>query len=270
MWGSAAILGLGAAADVWLFRRMTSLPDPLKLTCTSFTNNGYRGWVLSAGCGQPVVLIASMVVRARSYLPLIRELSKTHQVWVLEPPGSGRGSRLAEPWSVARYGEWVNAILEENDLRQLTLVGHSNSGPVAMDVALRSRRIANLVLVDSVGGRTRRGIVRVLSARVADGCQEMALNLRAWWHVAFNILVHRRSFFHQVRLGCNASYLGLAGQVTVPCVVAWGKRDLTMPLQSGLRLHRSIPQSQLLVARGSHDWLVTQPQAFTRLLFKTH
>ena len=265
---TAAALVVGAAFDALLFRRMRSTRSPTRLVCRSFTSSGKRAYFLQAGHGAVVVVIASMVVRARTYLPLVRELAKSHRVIVLEAPGCGRSSRLDRPWSVAQYGQWVNAFIEQQDLSRVTLLGHSNSGPVAMEVTRHSTRVSQLILVDSVGGRAQHGLLRVLGARAADACQEMGLNLRAWWHVAYNMLVHPKSFFHQVWFGSQACHLSTATRLPVPTVVAWGKRDLTMPLRSALRLHRAIGGSQLVVGPGSHDWLITHPRAFVQLLFE--
>ena len=48
-----------------------------------------------------------------------------------------------------------------------------------------------------------------------------------------------------------------------PTLLAWGRRDWTVPLCCGETLHRLIPDSELYISRdGSHDWLMTHPAEF--------
>lgn len=214
-----------------------------------------------------IVILASLLVRARSYLPLLRELTRRFRVLVLELPGSGRGSRLEQPWTTEQYARWTASLLAENGLHAITLVGHSNSGPVALHTALQSPHVARLVLVDSIGARRRGGIVTVIAARCVDGLQELALDLRGWWHLAYNVVVHPRSFLAQVRAASRCKLLDAAHFVRVPAVIAWAPRDVTMPIACARRFQASMPHARLVVGPGAHDWLITHPRAFVERVF---
>jgi pimeloyl-ACP methyl ester carboxylesterase len=228
---------------------------------------GLRAHYLEAGEGPVLVLLASMLVRARSYLPLLHRLARHFRVLVVELPGSGRSARLARPWTLARYTRWTARLLERLQLEQVVLVGHSNSGAVALLVAaLRDGRIARVILSDTIGARRRRSVPRVVLARMVDACFEWGLNLRAWWHILHNVLRHTRSFLHQVKVGSRAALLRLAPRVRVPVLLAWGRNDHTMPLSCATRLQERLARSRLYVGQGSHDWLVTEPEEFTRAL----
>lgn len=152
---SVVLVGLGVVGlgvDAARFRAARRGRSGARMHVESVEVRGRRGVLLEAGRGKPVVVLASMLVRARSYLPLIQALGRSRRVIVVELPGSGRASRLSRPWSIEAYSDWVAAWLEEADLKQVDLVGHSNSGPVAMQVAARSPRIERLVLVRQRGG----------------------------------------------------------------------------------------------------------------------
>jgi pimeloyl-ACP methyl ester carboxylesterase len=103
-----------------------------------------------------------------------------------------------------------------------------------------------------------------VAARLVDACFEWGLNLRAWWHILYNALRHPRSFFHQVKVGCRAALLRWAPQVRIPVLLAWGKRDHTMPLPCAERLRERMPRALVYVGAGSHDWLITDSREFTR------
>lgn len=229
---------------------------------------GARGAWLEAGQGEPVVLLASTLVRAQSYLPLLRALAPHRRVLVVELPGSGASSRVLRPWSIDRYSAWVSALLRELDLDGVTLIGHSVTGAVALQLGASEPRVARLILVGSIGARARGGVGRVTAARLVDALKEPGLNLRVWWHLASNLLVHPRSLLHQVKLAGHASVLEDARRVRVPTLLAWGRLDRTMPLDCARRLQACIPGSSLVVGPGSHDWLITHARHFARMVLE--
>jgi pimeloyl-ACP methyl ester carboxylesterase len=231
---------------------------------------GVEARLLEAGApdAPPLVLLASMLVRARTYRPLVRRLARHFRVVAVELPGSGQGARLREPWSLGAYADYTGRLLEGLQLgRPPVVVGHSNSGPVALLLAAaRPAQVAALVLVDSVGARRRRSVPRVVLARLRDGLFEPLLNLRAGWHLGMNVLVHARSFFHQVRVGAKAHVLAEAAGVAVPTLVAWGRNDRTVPPDCAWRFAACLPRARVVLGPGSHDWLNTAPESFTRAL----
>lgn len=265
--GLLALGLLGLAIDAVSFRIAQTQPGRQRVRVRQVHVDGRRGLLLEAGQGNAVVIIASMLVRARSYLPLVQQLARTRRVIVVELPGSGRGSRLRSPWSVEQYTDWVVAWLERAGMDQAVLIGHSNSGPVAMQVAARSPRIARLILVDNIGSRKPRGIARVVIARVLDGFKEPILDLRGWWHLAFNMVVHWGSFLDQIQMAGTHLHEDDARRVRVPTVVAWGAHDGTLPLDAAVRLRDWLPEARLIVGPGSHDWLITHPKQFVRMVF---
>ncbi|WNG49694.1 alpha/beta hydrolase [Archangium minus] len=224
-----------------------------------------RAQVLEAGEGPVLLLLSSMLVRARTYLPLIRRLSKHFRVLTVELPGCGRSARVRRPWTLSAYARWTARLMQQLLLGHVVLVGHSNSGGVALLVAARyGGCVDRLVLADSIGARRERSIPRVVGARMVDAFLEWGLNLRAWWHIVYNALRHPRSFFHQVKVGSLAALLRHAPQVRRPTLLAWGRRDHTMPLSCADRLRERMPRAQVYVGSGSHDWLITDSQEFTR------
>ena len=218
-----------------------------------------------AGEGPDLILLASPLVRARTYRPLLWRLARDFRVTVVELPGSGRASKLKRPWTVPEYAAWTADLLPRLALTQPWLMGHSDSGAVALLVAAWCpRRVRGLVLADTVGARRKRSVPRVVTARLVDGLLEPGLDVRAWWHMLSNVLRHTRSFFHRVRESSRVDVLTFASWVSVPTLVAWGRHDHTMPPECARRLADRLPHARLLVGPGSHDALVTRPRTYAR------
>jgi pimeloyl-ACP methyl ester carboxylesterase len=208
-----------------------------------------------------------MLVGARSYVPLVRELAKTQRCLVLELPGSGRASRVSETWHLERYAAFLARALDALGVEADTLVGHSNSGPVAaLACAVPSPRAKRLVLVDTIGSRATPSLPRVVVSRAIDALQEPLFDVRAGRDIVRNMVRHRRNFLAQVRLAGSLDHLPGSRRIRVPTLVAWGRRDGTMPKNGGKRLAQAIESAELFVGPGGHDWLVTHPRAFSRAI----
>jgi pimeloyl-ACP methyl ester carboxylesterase len=227
--------------------------------------NGSAAFCVEAGEGPDFVVLASPLVLARTYFPLLRRLARHFRVTVVELPGSGRASRGERPWTTSDYADWTAALLPRLGASRPWLMGHSDSGAVALLLAARyPERVRGLVLVGSVGARLRRSIPRVVAARLMDGLLEPLLSLRAWWHIAFNALVHTRNLLGRVRESCTLSVLDCASRVTVPALLAWGRHDCAMPVDCAHRFAARMPRATVHIGPGAHDWPITRAAAFTR------
>ena len=218
-----------------------------------------------------VVLLASMLVRPRSYTRLVQRLTRTFRVITIEPPGSGRASKVRRPWRFEDYAEYLLHALEKLDLADVTLIGHSNSAAVAMimggNVDPATSRIGRIVLADSVGGDPRHGFWRIGLARLADGTIEPGFSMTALYDVFWNLIVHNENFLEEIDQAIHWDATKHAPHVRIPTLVAAGGLDLTFRPWAAWRLHVRTPGSQfVLFDRGSHDWLCTHPHEFATMV----
>jgi pimeloyl-ACP methyl ester carboxylesterase len=216
------------------------------------------------GDGPPVVLLASMMIRACSYRPLTRALARRFHVLTVELPGSGRGSRLDAPWDFAQHARWCAELLPALGLESARVIGHSNAGAVALVLgAIHPERLSRLVLVDSVGVAPLGTVGEVIRRRAQDVADEPGFNLKAAGALLYNSLLHTATCLEGTLLAVTEDLTGYARRIRVPTLVAWGARDHTTPVRDARVLHGLVPGAELYVsATGSHDWLVTEAEAF--------
>ena len=80
----------------------------------------------------------------------VRPLAERYRVVTLDLAGHGDSGLEREEWTIASYGADVVAVIEELDLEDVILVGHSMGGDVAVDAArLIPERVAAMVWVDT-------------------------------------------------------------------------------------------------------------------------
>lgn len=209
-----------------------------------------------------------MLVRAKAYRPTLERLRSRFRVILVEPPGVGRASTLPAPWEFSDYARWAGELFDMLDLSAPTVIGHSNSGAAALLLAAQSpRHVGRLVLVGTVGFDPGRTLAGILAGRAIDAGFEWWLSITKAHHVLYNVLVHPRNFFHQVALAVETDLSEVAPRVEMPTLIAWGRRDHTVPQRTVERLARLLPEAeQYMSPTGSHDWIVDHPAEFAKVV----
>lgn len=225
--------------------------------------DGVESRYLITGSGPPLLIVASPLVLARTYLPIVRRLASSFTVVVVEAPGSGGSDRLERAWSFERYGEWLVDLVRRMPLAAPLVIGHSDSAPIVIEAArIAPKELRGIVLVGPCGACEPKSVARMVASRALDALGEPLFSVRVTPHLARNVLRHRRAFFDHVRAACSADYARIAADVRLPTLLAWGDRDRTVPLDCASRFGQAIEGAKLVVGSGAHDWLITQPEAF--------
>lgn len=207
---------------------------------------------------QTLILIPSPLVIPFSYLFLKRRLEKEFTLHIPTVPASALTFSKRFLWNENDYATWLFKYMEEHKIKNCFLLGHSNSGPIAIRFAeLHPDRVQGVILADTIGVEER-GYFETLWGRVVDGFIEWKLTLWGFHHLLWNFIVHMPNFLYQIRASMRTNIFQTAKSLTVPVLILWGKRDHTIPLFLGQKLHAGLPHSRLYISfEGSHDWPIT-------------
>jgi len=73
-----------------------------------------------------------------------------YRVVAVDLPGFGTSGKNREKWTVEAYGEDLSAVMQQLDLKNVVLVGHSMSGNIIVEAALHNKdRVIGLVGIDN-------------------------------------------------------------------------------------------------------------------------
>ncbi|MBV8806928.1 MAG: alpha/beta hydrolase [Sinobacteraceae bacterium] len=107
------------------------------------------------GAGRPIVLLHGWCLNRRLWTYLEEALIGRFQVLTPDLAGFGESSGLAGPYTLERYAADVEALLEELELTEVTIVGFAFGAAVAMALAAHDpQRLARLVLIGLPSGST--------------------------------------------------------------------------------------------------------------------
>ena len=114
--------------------------------------------VREMGRGKPMLLLHGLGASSYTWHAVMPRLAREHRVIALDLKGFGDSDKpLDDRYSIADQAGLVEDFITRNNLKDVTLVGHSYGGAVALAVALDDavgrRRIDRLVLIDSLAYR---------------------------------------------------------------------------------------------------------------------
>jgi len=107
------------------------------------------------GVGRPLVLLHGLCYSHRTWFPIAPAMARTRRVLMLDLAGHGESSRPDASYTLDWHANLVGAWLEELDLRDLDLVGHSFGGGVAQWMLLTRRDRIRRLGLESSGGLGR-------------------------------------------------------------------------------------------------------------------
>ena len=213
--------------------------------------------------------------------------------------GFGKSDKpLDERYSAADQADLLAQMIEERDLHNLTLVGHSYGGGIALLLALQddSRvkgRIAKLVLLDTIAyPQTVPTFFKMLDMPMVSQIGVRAVPSSFQVEVALRIAYFDDDKIEAAEVDAYAEPLETAAgkhamihsareivppdlesisarykTIELPTLILWCDHDRIVPLEVGLKLRRTLPNSTLrLVEDCGHMPQEEQPAATLKLL----
>ncbi|MFB9992302.1 alpha/beta fold hydrolase [Deinococcus oregonensis] len=218
----------------------------------------------ATGQGEPMVLIHGLSGSSRWWRRNVPVFSQSHRVYVLDLAGYG-GARRQRSLGVREDAALIAAWLDNQQLQNVTLIGHSMGGHIALHVAaLRPVRINTLVLACASGlldGHPVR-VALQLPRAVITGRKSFVPRIlldaaRAGLPNMWRSTVHL--------LGDNI--LDVLPSLNVRTLVIWGARDALVPARLGRALAAAIPGARYeQIAGAGHVVMVDAPERFNSLV----
>lgn len=226
-----------------------------------------------AGSGPPLLLLDSGFSFEHD---LAARLAKKFQVIAPLHPGFGGAPRPEHIDTVDDLAYLYLDLLQQLDLRGVTLVGCSMGGWVAAELAVRnSERLAKLVLVDSLGikvsDRETRDIADIfaiydeeLMALLFRDPAKFKLDAKALSERALTNVVEDRgalALYIWEPYAHNPKLLGRLGRIALPTLVIWGEHDGLVRPDYGRKFAAAIPGAAFAtIAECGHLPQVEQPE----------
>jgi pimeloyl-ACP methyl ester carboxylesterase len=260
----------------------------LSLEDERITVAGGSAAVLTAGAGQPVLLLHGTGEFAAVWLRVLPELARGNRVVAPDLPGHGASGPAGDALG------WLAELIDRTCEQPPVVVGHGLGGALAASLASRQpHRFAELVLVDSLGlgdfapapsfagalerftrEPTKRTRDEMFAQCFADLDRTRAGLGDRWTAIADYALEGARKPAQNAMMGAMMSRFGLAripaedlDQISVPTTLIWGRYDLQVLLRTAQTASARHGWPLHVIDEAGDDPAVEQPFAFLRALY---
>ncbi|HEY3129847.1 MAG TPA: alpha/beta hydrolase [Acidobacteriota bacterium] len=251
------------------------------------------------GSGRPVLFLHGFGAHLYTWKHLVEPLSKRNRILLADLKGHGQSPKPKDKkYSVYDQADLVHELICKENLSDLTIVGHSFGGAVALVVALRfieekELRLSKLALLDSAA--FRQSLPRFVKMLRTTLINVISLNLLPYkfqirtvlWETYFDSAKISEDFVESY-----AKILGMPGakhalmetakqiipsdidrlaseyrKIKLPTLIVWGGEDRTVPLEIGERLSQVLPNSEMVVIeKCGHVPQEEQPEELLKII----
>ncbi len=241
----------------------------------SLTQSGL--FCIERGSGRPIVMLHGLGETMYLWRYLAPHLELSFAIHLIDLKGHGRSRKpFDNQYSLLDHLRLIRGYIEERNLRDVTVIGHSMGGGVAALLGIwlaeqGDRRLRSLILIDSIMyPQAMPFFVRLL--RIPFLARTAMAFVSSTWMVR---LACRLAFFDpdKIREDMIEEYarplrtaegryalaktaeqlvpdnietiLSKLKLVTVPTLLIWGENDRIVPPEVGRRLERDLPQGTL-------------------------
>jgi pimeloyl-ACP methyl ester carboxylesterase len=231
------------------------------------------------GEGDPILFMHGLGMSSFTWRHLPESLAREHRVILVDLKGFGNSPKPRDDkYTIYDQACLICRFVFDHDLKNLTLVGNSLGGGVALATALylsahAPERLERLVLIDTIAYEQKMPLFVKLLATPVLGPLMVAtvpknLQVRTIMKLAYfdNEAVPEDAVEHYADVlnkpGARQALVQTARQIIPadldrltalyskidsPTLILWGQRDAIVPLDIGRRLHGAIPNSQLVI-----------------------
>jgi pimeloyl-ACP methyl ester carboxylesterase len=238
------------------------------------TTSGMKTVYLEAGNGDILVWIPGWGASGKTYSAVFTILASKYHIFSPDLPGFGKAPNPQSIWNFSDYGEFVSTFIDQLDLKNVILIGHSTGGAVAIHTAIQNTKIKQLILIDPYGLPLGQSRIKLMGRYIREFFTELieTTKIRDFVSTSLNLLPILRNikytlpytlhiFNEQMKFDET-----LFKRVRVPTLIIWGKNDRIFGKDYAQRMLKMLPDAEIKEVRGTHNWILFRPEELLKCL----
>lgn len=206
------------------------------------------------GSGDPIILLHGWGTNYHTFKYLSNFLKKHFTVFLIDLPGFGKSNEPPHIYSLDNYLHFLTTFIEELQIENPVVLGHSFGGRIAIKYATISNNIQKLILVDSAGIKHH----KKLSTR-------LSIIKYKWLKFYYRKTKNITKFNQLIKVSGSSDYISSSNimkgtmtkvlkenlkqnlkKIKVETLLIWGKDDQATPYSDALLMRRKIKNSGLV------------------------
>lgn len=245
--------------------------------------NGIETHYIVEGTSPSAILILpGWGTTSSAYTLIIKQLSKSYTVYALDLPGFGITNEPSSSWSIDDYADFVATFVNQLQLKELILIGHSYGGRIIINLCNRKSTsfiVKEVILIDSAGIKnplTKDQIKRQKHFKKLKSLCSTTL-ISALFPKALEKIQKKYgssdySNASPVMKGTlvkaiNQDYSNLLPNIEQNVFLIWGNNDTSTPISDAYKMKKLIPNSELeIIENAGHFPFLDQPFDFRKII----
>ncbi len=209
------------------------------------------------------------------FLNIIKKLDLKKDIMAIDLPGFGESPEFDEEalksdYITKYYASFITDLLEEFDYKKVNLVSHSFGARLSFWLAKENNKINKLLLTGAAGIKPKRKLTYYLRV-YGFKFQKLLLKTPLYFQYKNDILKNSGSadyknaseFMKKVLIKTvNEDLKFLFKDIKQKTILFWGEQDDATPLADGKIMNKEIPNSKLIVVKGTHYAFLENEELF--------
>jgi pimeloyl-ACP methyl ester carboxylesterase len=212
------------------------------------------------GEGENILILHGWGTNIQTMMPVHNILKGDFKVYTIDFPGFGESPEPPEPWGVYEYADYIKRFIDEMDMDQVTLIGHSFGGRISLILSNRyPELVKKMVLIDAAGLIPRRGAKYYFKVYSFKAMKKIYNTAFFWipkekrlkkFYEKFGSQDYRDAggIMRQVLVKTvNEDLRPLLKGIKASTLLVWGRNDDATPVYMAEIMNEEIPDSGLVV-----------------------
>jgi len=180
------------------------------------------------------------------------QFQENYRIIIVDLPGFGQSEEPKEIWTVYDYAKWINDLLNELNIDNPIMIGHSFGGKISLIYASKYK-VNKLILFGSPFKKeikklsTKTKILKALKkVPVLNKLEGVAKK-----HIGSRDYKNASEFMRKILVEhVNLDITEDVKKIKSPTLIIWGEQDQEVPVERAYELEKLIPDAGVIVYDG--------------------
>jgi pimeloyl-ACP methyl ester carboxylesterase len=222
---------------------------------------------------EKILFLHGWGVGIQPYQEVLNVLCKRYHVIAPELPGFNSSSGDILNWDYHDYANCILTFLKELNIEKIHFIGHSLGGGIAATVAaFMPQLVESLILVDSTGIPVEPIPLVFMQRAIEMTTQAPQMKfpqvIQIFQAFSYNIVFRTYNTLQILLMSLEKNLEPLLPKIESPCLLLWGKNDMTTPINAAQEFFNLIQGSKLIIVNDVyHEWSIFFVDKFTTFVF---
>jgi valacyclovir hydrolase len=225
--------------------------------------------------GEYLTLIHGNTVSSKIFRPLLKKLSKTYRLILVDLAGHGKSSRLEKfPVNFWEYqADIVKGLLDSLHIEKTSILGCSGGGIIALNMGMRNPEKINKIIADSIPGEhTVPGNIDILLMDRSNGHKKFTK--RMFWKLMHgkdwkDIVNKDSAMLEEFKSESLQFFSSDLSSVSLPVLLTGSSEDELIPLQESIYKEICVKNrnfTAVIYNKGKHPSMLFNKKRFVKTI----